>query len=239
MRKSGYPVMTDLFVHYFPTRGHCFFEVTAPGASASWWWFWNWSQSYLVRWTRLPSRSTEPGMSGWATQWKPVPFKIFQVQASTEARGGVWSPGAGAAGVWLEPQLWFSGWTVHALTTEPSLTLHKIVYVYRRLRDERPSGSKTHDAYIKILSKPMVGKVKYYKNREQCVLISLRFLRRKEVEVFASLARSSSCSPGPVAPAPPVRCCWAAQLESDGTWTSRSVVSGGTHAPRKAIHNKP
>lgn len=97
----------------------------------------------------------------------------------------------------LELELQVFGWnlssgSLHALTTEPSLTLHKIVYVYRRLRDERPSGSKTHDAYIKILSKPMVGKVKYYKNREQCVLISLRFLRRKEVEVFASLARSSS-----------------------------------------------
>lgn len=68
--------------------------------------------------------------------------------------------------------------------------------------------------------------------------ISLRFLRRKEVEVFASLARSSSWSPGPVAPAPPVRCCWAAQPESDGTWTSRSVVSRGhMHQGRPSIVN--
>lgn len=46
------------------------------------------------------------------------------------------------------------------------------MYVYRRLREERPSGSKMQldDAYIRMQSKPMVGKVKYYKNREQCVL---------------------------------------------------------------------
>lgn len=129
MRKSRYPVMTYLFVHYIPTRGHCFFDVTALGASASWWWFWNWSQSYLVHWAHCRPGVQSLGYQAVLHSEGLSLLKSFKCRHAQRPEEGVWSPGAGVASVWLEPpwvlgpQLGSSGWTVHALTTEPSLTL--------------------------------------------------------------------------------------------------------------------
>lgn len=78
----------------------------------------------------------------------------------------------------------------------------------------------------------MVGKVKYYKNREQH---ALDFWGERRSRCLLHLLVRPVDHLGHVAPGPSVRCCWIAQLESDRTWSNRSVVSRGNTCAKEGL----